>query len=157
MTTNVSDDNETESPTPSLRYAGFWTRFWAYIIDLVIVFSLNGLLLSPLWFTGGGHINVLEFFTLQGILSAVTSYAYFLLMTKWRGQTLGKMILGLKVVRKDAASPRWSDLFFREIIGRFIYRSLIFTNIIYIVVGFTDQKQGVHDIFGDTRVIHVEK
>ncbi|WP_246031559.1 RDD family protein [Salibacterium salarium] len=148
-------DNERETPKPTLKYAGFWMRFWAYIIDLVIVSSLNGLLLSPFLFVD--QISVMGFFTLQGILSAVTSYIYFLLMTKWLGQTLGKMMLGLKVVRKDATAPRWSDLIFREIIGRFMHRSLVFTNIIYVVVGFADQKQGIHDVFADTRVIHIEK
>ncbi|MFB4163032.1 RDD family protein [Alteribacillus sp. JSM 102045] len=141
----------------SRRYAGFWMRFWAYLLDLLIVFSLNGLILSPLMFLDNQPVNILGFFTLQGILSAITSYLYFLFMTKWLGQTLGKMIFGLKVVHKDAAPLTWPDLLFREVVGRFIYRSLVITNIIYIVVGFTNEKQGIHDMFGDTRVIHVDK
>ncbi len=31
------------------------------------------------------------------------------------------------------------------------------TNVLYLVVAFTDEKQGIHDIFSDTRVIHAEK
>ncbi|SDH73653.1 RDD family protein [Alteribacillus bidgolensis] len=149
--------DEEKDIVPPRRYAGFWMRFWAYLFDLLIVFSINGLLLSPLMFLESQPVNILGFLTLQGVLSAITSYVYFLLMTKWLGQTLGKMIFGLKVVRKNAAPLTWPDLLFREVVGRFIYRSLVITNIIYIVVGFTNEKQGIHDMFGDTRVIHVEK
>ncbi|MFZ4450670.1 RDD family protein [Salibacterium aidingense] len=149
---------ETEQKgSPVFHYAGFWLRFWAYLLDLVVVFSLNGVVLSPLLFSGSGTVTILSFFTMQGILSAVTAYLYFLFMTKWRGQTLGKMVFGLKVIRKDTMPLRWSDLVFREVVGRFMYRSLVLTNIMYIVVGFTDQKQGIHDAIADTRVIHGEK
>lgn len=137
--------------------AGFWIRFWAYLIDLVVLFSLNGILLSPLMFVENDPIYLTNFFTLQGLLSALTSYLYFLLMTKAFGQTLGKMILGVKVVRTDGAPLTWSDLLFREVVGRFIHRSLVITNVLYLVVGVTRNKQGIHDMFGNTSVIHVEK
>ncbi|MFB5663611.1 RDD family protein [Alteribacillus sp. HJP-4] len=140
-----------------IRYAGFWMRFWAYIIDLIVVFSVNGLLTAPFLFLTDGPISVAGILTVQGITGSIAAYVYFVLMTKFFGQTLGKMLLGLKVVRKDALPLRWTDLLFREVVGRFIYRSLIVTNILYVVVGFTDQKQGIHDIFADTRVIHSSK
>ncbi|MFD2705303.1 RDD family protein [Salibacterium lacus] len=152
---DVSRTESREEPTP-VRYAGFWMRFWAYLLDLLIVFSVNGLLISPLWFSGAETMSVFGWFTLQGILSAATAYLYFLLMTKWRTQTLGKMVFGLRVIRRDHLPLRWMDLVFREIIGRFIHRSLWITNVLYIIIGFTEQKEGVHDSIADTRVIHVE-
>ncbi|MGY4689216.1 RDD family protein [Salibacterium sp. K-3] len=152
------EEVRSKSPDPApVQYAGFWMRFWAYLLDLVIVFSLNGLLLSPLWFSGAESMSVLGWFTVQGILSALTAYLYFLLMTKWQTQTLGKMVFGLRVIRKDQHPLRWHDLVFREIVGRFIHRSLWITNILYVIVGFTDQKEGVHDSIADTRVVHVDK
>ncbi|SDH32008.1 Uncharacterized membrane protein YckC, RDD family [Alteribacillus persepolensis] len=150
-----TEEEQQEETVKSRRYAGFWMRFWAYIIDLLIVFSLNGLLLSPLMFMDQ-PVTMLGFFTLQGLLSTVTAYLYFLFMTKWLNQTLGKMIFGLKVVHRYGHTLSWSDLLFREVVGRFIHRSLVFTNIIYIVVGFTNEKQGIHDMFADTRVVHVD-
>ncbi|WP_240374606.1 RDD family protein [Bacillus piscicola] len=148
---------EEHVPVSLGEYAGFWMRFWAYLFDLLIVFSVNGILLSPLMFLENASVTLLGFFTLQGLLSVVVSYVYFVVMTKYFGQTLGKMILGIKVVHKDGTPLRWSDLIFREVIGRFIYRSVIITNVLYLIVGFMDEKQGIHDIFGDTRVVHVEK
>ena len=40
---------------------------------------------------------------------------------------------------------------FREWIGRFISGTII---ILYVVVGFLPKKQGIHDLFADTTVIH---
>ncbi len=138
------------------RYAGFWMRFWAYITDLLVVFSVNGILLSPFHFINDGQQLDIGFWTVTGILGSIVFYVYFLLMTKFFGQTLGKMLFGLRVVREDDSSLTWNDLLFREVVGRFIHRVLFFTPVLYAVVAFTDQKQGVHDLFASTRVIHTE-
>lgn len=149
---------ETAAAPPSLpdhhRYAGFWMRFWAYLTDLIVVFSVNGLLLSPLKFAGNGVIDV-GFWTLNGILGALVFYIYFLLMTKYIGQTIGKMLFGLRVIRCDDEQLQWSDLLFREVVVRFIYKVMFLFSLLYLVVAFTDKKQGLHDMAGNTRVIHV--
>ncbi|AXI09911.1 RDD family protein [Oceanobacillus sp. 143] len=136
------------------RYAGFWMRFWAYLADMVIVFSINGILLSPLNFINGGKPIGIAYWSLAGIISVLVLYLYFLLMTKYYGQTLGKMIFGLKVIRKDLQPLQWSDIVFRELVGRFFYRVLFIAQLLYIVVAFDDKKQGIHDMISDTRVIH---
>jgi len=89
-------------------------------------------------------------------MSTIILYLYFVLMTKFYGQTVGKMIFGLKVIRKDYESLRWSDLLFREVVGRFLYRVIGILTLLYVVVAFDPLKQGVHDMIGDTRVIHVQ-
>jgi uncharacterized RDD family membrane protein YckC len=138
------------------RYAGFWMRFWAYLADLLIVFSINGILLSPLGFMNDGLPMVIGFWTVAGIAGSVTFYLYFLLMTRFYSQTLGKMIFGLKVVREDFSALTWSDLLFREVVGRFFHRVFYFTFLLYIMVAFTSEKQGVHDMIGNTRVVFDE-
>ena len=155
--TESANDRVDPSQSPQRVYAGFWMRFWAYLIDLIIIFSVNGIILSPLLFREDTSVPVLGFITIQGLLSTVVSYVYFLLMTKFFSQTLGKMILGIKVIREDESTLKWADLIFREIIGRFIHRSLVITNVLYLIVGFMEEKQGIHDIFGETRVVHVKK
>ncbi|HLR68425.1 RDD family protein [Virgibacillus alimentarius] len=148
---NRGTDDKIESEKK--RYAGFWMRFWAYITDLIVIFSINGILLSPLKFVGDGRIDI-GFWTLNGIVSVFVFYIYFLLMTKVYGQTIGKMVFGLRVIRIDDKDLKWSDLLFREVIGRFIYRAMALLFLLYAVVAFTPEKQGLHDIVGNTRVIH---
>lgn len=141
------------TPVSEQRYAGFWMRFWAYVIDIVVISSLNGILLSPFKFVNDGIAISVGLWTVTGIASSIVYFAYFLLMTKFFGQTIGKMILGIKVIREDEEPLRWSDLIFREVIGRFIYRVFNFLMILYIIIGFTDQKQGLHDMIANTRVV----
>ncbi|MBM7571922.1 RDD family protein [Aquibacillus albus] len=148
--------NYDSTPTTGRRYAGFWMRFWAYLADLIIVFSINGILLIPFRFINDGASLDIGFWTVTGILGSIMFYLYFLFMTKAFNQTLGKMIFGLKVIREDAKPLQWSDLLFREVVGRFIHRAFFITVFLYIVVGFTAEKQGVHDIIGSTRVVFDE-
>jgi uncharacterized RDD family membrane protein YckC len=136
------------------RFAGFWMRFWAYVIDIIVITSLNGILLSPFKFVNDGIAISVGLWTVPGIIGALVFYAYFVLMTKFFGQTIGKMILGIKVIRENEEPLRWSDVLFREIVGRFIYRVFWVLMVLYIIVGFMEEKQGLHDIIADTRVVY---
>ncbi|MBP1947439.1 RDD family protein [Virgibacillus litoralis] len=147
-------ENEVENmESVDYRYAGFWMRFWAYIADLLIVFSINGILLTPFKFINDGAGIDIGFWTMAGIVSVIVLYLYFLLMTKYFGQTLGKMIFGLRVIREDAQPLEWKDLLFREVVGRFIHRVFFFTGLLYLFVAFGGEKQGIHDMIGNTRVV----
>ncbi len=145
--------NYPTTQSTKFRYAGFWMRFWAYLVDLIIVFSINGILLVPFKFINDGFTMDIGFWTVTGIISSIVFYLYFLLMTRFYNQTLGKMIFGLRVIREDSQSLSWSDLIFREIIGRFIHRVFFFTVFLYLFVAFGAQKQGIHDMIGNTRVV----
>lgn len=146
---------EPASEQAEYKYAGFWTRFWAYLIDGVIVFSINGILLSPLMFLNEGNQLEIGFWTLNGILAGIVYYLYFLLMTRFFQQTVGKMILGIKVIRENDGDLLWSDLIFREVIGRFIYNVISILKLLYVVIAFSPEKKGIHDMIGNTRVVHV--
>ncbi|WP_077303018.1 RDD family protein [Virgibacillus pantothenticus] len=155
----MSELTATEAPelvTDTRKYAGFWMRFWAYLIDLIVVFSINGILLTPFKFINDGEVVDVGYWTLTGIVASIVFYLYFLLMTKKFSQTLGKMILGIKVVRADGETLRWSDLIFREVIGRFFHRAFDILVLLYIVVAFSNEKQGIHDMVSNTRVVFVE-
>ncbi|QGH33625.1 RDD family protein [Gracilibacillus salitolerans] len=148
--------NYPTTQSTKFRYAGFWMRFWAYLVDLIIVFSINGILLVPFKFFNDGFTMDIGFWTVTGIISSIVFYLYFLLMTRFYNQTLGKMIFGLRVIREDSQSLSWSDLIFREIIGRFIHRVFFITVFLYLFVAFGAQKQGIHDMIGNTRVVFEE-
>ncbi|WP_338472084.1 RDD family protein [Niallia sp. XMNu-256] len=134
-----------------LKYAGFWMRFWAYLLDIVIVGSINRILVYPLFRLFDLPVREASMFAPVSIITAIIFYAYFVLMTKYFGQTLGKMVFGLKVISLQGQKLNWSTVMFREWVGRFISGTIL---ILYIVVGFLPKKQGVHDLFADTTVIH---
>lgn len=131
--------------------AGFWVRFWAYIIDLLVISSVTGILVNPFFYLAGWEVNGGTWYAPIAILSSIVFYAYFVLMTKFFRQTVGKMILGIRVTHLKSDSLSWGTVLFREWIGRF-FSATIWP--LYWIVGFTKNKQGVHDFIADTTVIH---
>lgn len=149
-------DQQSE-PGDVYEAAGFWMRFWAYLTDGIVVFSLNGVILQLATLIKAEQLMI-SYWTLSSIIAAITFFVYFSVMTKVYGQTIGKMIFGIKVIHEDeTADLSWSDIIFREVIGRFIYKSFILLNLLYVVVAFNKDKQGIHDLFGETRVVHTVK
>ncbi|MDR9791661.1 MAG: hypothetical protein C6W58_02160 [Bacillaceae bacterium] len=137
----------------SYHFAGFWMRFWAYLLDLIVVSSVIRIVANPLFLLIG--LEKSDFiFSPYRILSALFFFSYFILMTKFLGQTLGKMVFGLRVISLKNDKLTWTDVFFREWIGRYISKV---TWIGYLIVAFTKKKQGLHDLFSDTTVIHDER
>lgn len=135
------------------KFAGFWTRFWAYIIDLLIVSSISGIFIKPIFRVLDIKISNPSFllFSPYKVTLLILFLAYFALMTKIAGQTVGKMILGIKVVRQDGEKLTWGTILFREVIGRFISKLL---TIPYLLVIFMPKKEALHDLFADTYVVH---
>ncbi|MCH1627590.1 RDD family protein [Ferdinandcohnia quinoae] len=134
-----------------IRYSGFWMRFWAYLLDLIVIGSINRILIYPIFRALDISLSEREIFSAASIATAVIFFLYFVLMTKFFNQTLGKMVFGIKVVSLGQQPLTWNTVIFREFLGRYIAK-LFFIG--YIVVAFTPKKQGVHDLFSDTTVIH---
>jgi len=133
------------------QYAGFWMRFWAYLADIVIITSLNRIVIYPIFRFLDLPTENTGLFSAINILTAVVFYLYFVLLTKYFKQTLGKMIFGLKVIPLNKETLTWDTIIFREWIGRFISASIW---ILYAIVAFLPKKQGLHDLFADTAVVH---
>ncbi len=131
--------------------AGFWMRFWAYLIDLLVISAVSSILIRPLFALFGWDTSETSWYAPYAILTALVFYGYFVLMTKFFAQTLGKMVFGLRVVSLKTDRLSWSTLLFREWIGRFISVTIL---PLYWIVGFTALKQGVHDFIADTTVVH---
>lgn len=141
----------TEQFQPKL--AGFWTRFWAYTIDLIVLSAIAGIIIKPIFRVLDIPIANPSFllFTPYKVTMLIILLLYFTLMTKFLQQTVGKMILGIKVVAKTENKLSWGTLIFREVIGRFISKTLM---IPYLLVVFMPKKEALHDIFADTYVVH---
>ena len=142
-----------------LDYAGFWLRFCAWFIDSLILFIPSFLMsfgmrvatsipgARPTWSApmaiamGGSH----------NLLAIIIWWLYYALMeSSPRQATLGKMALGLIVT--DELGNR---LTFARATGRTFakYVSWLILGIGYIMAGFTDKKQGLHDIIARSLVL----
>ncbi|MDF2067885.1 RDD family protein [Bacillus sp. Cr_A10] len=141
-------------PTDQFEHkaAGFWIRFWAYVADLLVLASIGMLLIKPIFRLLSLEINDPTWYAPFTLITSIIFYAYFVLMTKFFNQTVGKMIFGIKVITKDREKLKWSTVLFREWVGRII--SVIPLNIPYLAVAFTPKKQAIHDFIADTLVVH---
>ncbi|MDR3634116.1 MAG: RDD family protein [Isosphaeraceae bacterium] len=152
-------------PTKAYGYAGFWIRVVAHIIDNILMFVVVGIPMNILQFVVIGlppvaapgepapppnpaALGVLLFSVVVSILASVGYYAG-MESSKYQA-TLGKMALGLKVV--DLNGRRIS---FARATGRLFskFLSALICYIGFIMVAFTEKKQGLHDMIAGTLVI----
>ena len=90
-------------------------RFIAFVIDAVIIGIITwiiSLLISlPLWFIGGGFYLFAPFTFAVGIISIF----YFSVLESYRGSTIGKGLLNLKVHTLNGDKPDFGKAFIRNI------------------------------------------
>ncbi|UXR70901.1 MULTISPECIES: RDD family protein [unclassified Staphylococcus] len=134
-------------------YAGFGRRFLSYVIDIMVLWAVKQMLLKPLFaLTGMDEWQLwISYFNMANMIEALFYFLYFVLMTRFFQQTLGKIIMGIKVYTKQIKTLSWADVLMREWIGRII--SNVMLGLPYLAVIFTPKHIGVHDYFADTVVV----
>ena len=121
--------------------AGFRIRFWAYLVDLIVIGRVGiRIVIYPLFGLMGLNNSDSFMFSPVSIATTIIFFAYFVLTTKYLKQTLGKMIFGIKVVSLKGDQLIGVRFYLRELIGRYISKTIW---IAYIVVAFTPKKQGL--------------
>ena len=146
-------------PVGGVRYGGFWIRFVAAIIDGIIVQAV----VLPLSFMVGGVTGFagamsgiqntgLQFMggVFGFVIGVAGSWLYEALMeSSSRQATLGKMIFQMKVT--DLSGNRIS---FARASGRYFAKWLSGLTLFigYIIAGFTERKQALHDMVAGTLV-----
>lgn len=133
------------------KTAGFWMRFWAFIVDVMIISAIVGILVNPIFNLFDWSLTDSSWYAPITIISAIFYYGYFVIMTKYFQQTLGKMIFGLKVQTVNGEKLSWGTVIFREWIGRFISNTI---PILYLIVVVMPKNMSVSDYIAETVVIH---
>lgn len=131
-------------------YAGFWMRFVAYLIDMIVIYAISSLLNT---FSFGLLNKRLDFPILgeESLSYVIVMFAYFISMTYFFSQTLGKMIMKIKVETNKGDKLGIMDVVYREVVGRLL--TIFLAYIPYLAVAFTNKKKGLHDYIADTVVV----
>lgn len=151
--------------------AGFWLRFVAYIIDSILIWCVQAFIAIPIlgmigisFASNAGNYSNMDEGEMMGMVAGIIAAAgataflttilvilYFTLMESSRFQaTVGKMVLGLIVTDESGNKIDMTKALIRNLSK--IISSLILC-IGYIMVGFTEKKQGLHDIIAKTLVV----
>ncbi len=120
---------EPAAPEVAVAYVGFWIRLAAAIIDLLVV----------------AFISIIVPF---GI---VLFWLYYWLFTGLKGQTLGKMAVGIKVVNAAGSVPGLGCAALREVLGKIVSAIALWLGFLWVI--WDKQKQGWHDKIASTYVV----
>ena len=153
-------------PVLAVRYAGFWIRFVAVIIDSIIMgfvsgvvqFMVMGSVLTSMASPPPGvrpedfmmeALGRIGLATAIGLAINATYEAFFISRL---GATPGKLAMGLKVVRPGGGPVSLGRAF-----GRYFGKMLsgMILAIGYIMAAFDAEKRALHDMICDTRVLRV--
>lgn len=170
-----------------------WRRFAAYLIDWLLgtffaafpVVMLNGIALNMSDMTDDLLVIPSPYNYIGGVLALVFSFIYFVMIPLkiWKGETVGKHMLNLKIVKINGKEVDLKALILRQMVGMVLVEGVMFTSSNYLremlalatgeikvmqylyywgvgvtiisilLVIFTYKNQAIHDRIGKTKVI----
>lgn len=142
------------------KLAGFWRRLSAFFVDGIITYVIAGLIACLLFILGNLILDSIQevnksygkyIFLISILASTIFYYWNRTYLQSKKGQSIGKKLLGLYILRDENILPGFKKLFFREIILG-ITSSL---NFFFIV--FRKDKKGIHDISANTKVFYINE
>lgn len=159
------------------RYAGFFVRANAFIIDNLILSIVGALFLYVMSLAGMLDLNAVSeivnqyidnpastelvskalelpgmstFFTIWSVVQAI----YFIVFHAVSGATPGKKLLRIHVEMANGEKLSWAFSFFRFVASIVTQATLIFYGLGYLIVLIDPQKRALHDFIAQTRVVH---
>lgn len=129
-----------------MPFAGFWRRVAAYLVDALLIGLIGGSAFALLGLDGAASPMEPE-----NLIGFAASWAYFALLESSRLQgTIGKYVVGLRVTDYDGGRiglGRATVRYFGRLISSFLL------GIGFLMVAFTERKQGLHDFLAGTYVM----
>jgi uncharacterized RDD family membrane protein YckC/ribosomal protein L40E len=157
-------------------YAGFWRRFASFIIDNIFI-VIGTLVISSIVFAIIFSIfpDLAEDYTINEITweaieaaaerpltlfdwlislgQVLYAIVYWTVAIGWKGRTVGKLMLGIKVVRSDGGRVGYLRAF-----GRLCTYLLCWPLTLgfgFLIIAWNKQKRGLHDFICDTMVVRI--
>ncbi|MCO5234325.1 MAG: RDD family protein [Chitinophagales bacterium] len=139
-----------ETPPTNWNYASFGSRFIAYIIDAIIITIILNIfsLITGILFNFEMFKVITSPGSIMALLISISYFAYF--ETGTYQATLGKKVMGLKVIKQDGKPLTKAESIFRffaKMLSAFIFL------IGYIMILFDDKNRSLHDRIANTYVI----
>jgi len=137
------------------RPAGFWIRAVALGLDFVVLFLVELSLGAVAGLVGGSEVeSSLGLAPMVWIFTMIFAGLYTSTMHSISGQTVGKMLLRVRVVDLDGRPPGFGAALLRHI-AYFI--SLGIFGLGYLMAALRQDKRALHDLIASTRVEHVSR
>ena len=119
-----------------VEYIGFWARLAAAVVDGIITGAVGA---------------VIDLLAGTAILGSLFSVVYYVLFTGLKGQTPGKMALGIQVVDSQGNTPGIMRAILREVLGKLVSTVVIFLGFLWVI--WDRRKRAWHDHIAGTFVV----
>lgn len=148
---------------PHAGSAGFWIRLAAWAVDLAclalvtVTFIIAAVVIIYLGAQLGGEINDRVVALAGYAIAAIVMFGgvvYCTIFVGSGGQTPGKMLFRLKVVRMDGQEVTYGGALLRSLCWML---SLLPFGIGFLLIVWSRQKRGLHDILAGTSVIRLQR
>ncbi|MBN8209634.1 RDD family protein [Bacillus sp. NTK071] len=123
---------------------GFWPRVAACLVDAVLL---------------GVPLSLLNSYVIQGqsgeeVSGLIQFVYYFLLPILWYGYTVGKRVLGIRIVRMNGQPPGFLTMVLRIVVGTIVYVLTIGIGFLIsiIMVATRADHRALHDLIAGTYV-----
>jgi uncharacterized RDD family membrane protein YckC len=132
---------------PQLQYVGVGMRFLALLIDSILVGVIGGILgiIFRSSLSTAGEV------TLTSAIGSILVILYYVGLEATQGATLGKMMLGLRIVKVDGTPIGWSESIIRNLLR--IIDGLFGYLVGAILIWTSPQRQRLGDRLAKTVVI----
>tara|TARA_Y100000739_G_scaffold226010_1_gene232832 strand:+ start:453 stop:956 length:504 start_codon:yes stop_codon:yes gene_type:complete len=138
-------------------FKGFLIRLLAFVIDVVVtlIAIIAAAVVFLIFFDSlfgieAGFFAALIMFILAG-LAAQFLYKPLMEASEYQG-TIGKIALSMKVVDKHGRRITMAKSFIRTIVY-IIEHAIPFGSLAFLIIAFTDENQGLHDMASETYVV----
>lgn len=168
----VTAESYMKSYASTLSRAGFWPRLVAFIIDNIVIGATVLILVLPMLllmvllnvpfssspgYTWNPSPMALAVFIPVALITVVSvvivALGYYIVLEGHFGYTLGKYLLGLRVLKTDGARIGYKEALLRNL-SKYI-NNLIVIDTLIMLIFFNKEKQRGFDKIANTMVVHV--
>lgn len=143
--------------SPEKLKAPFLLRLGSALVDyiLVVIAPVVGLLLSTMMGHSGSNLIGGSYNNIGWLIAIMIGAVNSVIMPAAIGQSFGKMLAGLRIVRLDGTDPSFGSVLFRNILGYVL--TLASFGIGFFLSVFSSKGRALHDYLAGTVVIHAGK
>jgi uncharacterized RDD family membrane protein YckC len=143
--------------SPERLRAPFFLRCGAILIDYLIVVAIPvaGLLIGRAMGEDGAKLLSSEMNSVAWLIAILLGLTNGILLPMFNGQTVGKMLTGLRIVRLDGTHASSGTIAFRQISGLLLTAAS--AGIGFFLSVFSNKGRALHDYLAGTVVIYADR
>jgi uncharacterized RDD family membrane protein YckC len=143
--------------SPERVKAPFFLRCGAFLIDYLLVIAFPVICLLTARFSGldGARLLSSEWNTAGWLIALLVAVSDLVLLPAFSGQSVGKIVTGLRIVRIDGTAPSIRTIVLRQTVGYLL--TLFSFGIGFLVSVFSSKGRALQDYLTGTVVIYADR